>query len=90
MSYNPYSLEGKTILVTGASSGIGQKTAIECSKLGAKMVIVGRNEERLQDTMSQLEGTGHLKVFAELTNPDDLDNLIDSLPVLNGLVLCAE
>lgn len=89
MSYNPYSLEGKTILVTGASSGIGQKTAIECSKMGAKVIIVGRNEERLQDTFSQLEGTGHLKVLAELTNPDDLDSLIDSLPVLSGLVLCA-
>ena len=52
MSYNPYSLEGKTILVTGASSGIGQKTAIECSKMGAKMVITGRNVERLQKTFS--------------------------------------
>ena len=57
--YNPYSLEGKTILVTGASSGIGRATAIECAKLGAKVIITGRNEERLQQTYAQLEGTGH-------------------------------
>lgn len=52
MFYNPFSLSGKTILVTGASSGIGQATAIECSKLGAKLVITGRNAERLQETMN--------------------------------------
>ena len=55
MSYNPYSLEGKTILVTGASSGIGKATAIECSKLGARVVITGRDEARLQQTLSSLE-----------------------------------
>ena len=44
MNYNPYSLEGKTILVTGASSGIGRSTAIECSRLGAKLVITARNK----------------------------------------------
>ena len=54
MSYNPYSLEGKTILVTGASSGIGKATAIECSKLGARVVITGRDEARLQQTLSSL------------------------------------
>lgn len=89
MSYNPYSLEDKTILVTGASSGIGQKTAIECSKMGAKVIIVGRNEERLQDTYSQLEGTGHHKLIVELTSSDDVENMLSSLPVLDGLVLCA-
>ena len=48
--YNPFSLQGKTVLVTGASSGIGQATAVECSKMGAKIVITGRNVERLQET----------------------------------------
>ena len=44
--YNPYSLSGKPILVSGASSGIGKATALECSRLGAKLIIVGRNNER--------------------------------------------
>lgn len=88
-SYNPFSLEGKTILVTGASSGIGQKTAIECSKMGARMVITGRNAERLQDSYSQLEGEGHIQKLAELTAQEDIEILIDGLPVLDGLVLCA-
>lgn len=89
MSYNPYSLEGKTILITGASSGIGQKTAIECSKLGAKLVITGRNVERLQETFSQLDGNGHIQIIAELTAQEEVEKLIGGLPVLNGLVLCA-
>lgn len=89
MSYNPYSLKGKTVLVTGASSGIGQKTAIECSKLGAQLVITGRNVERLQETFSQLEGNGHLQIKAELTSLDDIELLIAGIPILDGVVLCA-
>lgn len=58
MAHNPFSLEGKTILVTGASSGIGRGIAVECSKMGAKMVINGRNQERLNETLSMLEGEG--------------------------------
>lgn len=88
-NYNPFSLEGKTIFVTGASSGIGQATAIECSKMGAKLVITGRNQERLQLTYDQLEGEGHQQIIAELTNNDDVNRLIDECPELNGVVLCA-
>lgn len=47
--YNPYSLSGKTILVTGASSGIGRSIAIECSRMGATLILTGRNEERLTE-----------------------------------------
>lgn len=89
MSYNPFSLEGKTVLVTGASSGIGRTTAIECSKLGAKVVITGRNFERLQETYSQLDGEGHSQYLAELTSQEDLENLVKQVPILNGFVLCA-
>lgn len=88
-NYNPFSLEGKTVLVTGASSGIGQATAIECSKMGAKLVITGRNQERLQATFDTLEGDGHLQVIAELTNAEAVKELVDSCPTLDGVVLCA-
>lgn len=89
MSYNPFSLEGKTILVTGASSGIGQTTAIECSKLGAKVVITGRNAERLQETYAQLEGDGHIQLLAELADQASVEKLVTDCPELNGVVLCA-
>lgn len=89
MSYNPFSLEGKTILVTGASSGIGQETAIQCSKLGAKVIITARNEERLKETLSQMEGNGHQVILAELTKQEDIERLVGDVPGLQGLVLCA-
>ena len=89
ITYNPFTLEGKTILVTGASSGIGQETAIQCSKLGAKVIITARNEDRLKGTLSQLEGEGHMMIIAELTNHDDIEKLIGGIPALHGAVLCA-
>lgn len=85
-NYNPFSLSGKTILVTGASSGIGRTTAIECSKLGASVIITGRDQERLNNTYSELEGTGHKSFCADLTNSDELELLVDSLPKLDGCV----
>ena len=88
-AYNPFSLRGKTILVTGASSGIGQATAVECSKLGARLAVCARNPERLQETFTQLEGEGHSQIIAELTSPEDVANLVDQSPELDGLVLCA-
>ena len=89
MSYNPYSLEGKTILVTGASSGIGKATAIECSKLGARVVITGRDEARLQQTLSSLEGEGHVVIAADLGEDDGIRFLVERVPVLNGIVHAA-
>lgn len=89
VTYNPFSLEGKTILVTGASSGIGAKTAIDCSKIGASVVITARNEERLKQTFDSLEGAGHKMIVADLNNEADVENLLSNLPKLNGAVLCA-
>ena len=89
VSYNPFSLEGKTVLVTGASSGIGQETAFQCSKMGAKVIITARNEERLIETLSQLEGKGHQMILAELTNQEDVERLVGEVSTLQGLVLCA-
>lgn len=87
--YNPFSLEGKSILVTGASSGIGQATAIECSRMGAKVIITGRDEKRLNETFQNLEGNDHEMVIAELLNQDDLDKLADAVPALDGVVFNA-
>lgn len=84
--YNPYSLEGKHILVTGASSGIGRATAIECSRMGATVCITGRNEERLIETFKQLEGENHQYVIADLTKEEDIDSLILATGQIDGLV----
>jgi len=89
MDYNPFSLKGKTILVTGASSGIGRETAIQCSRMGARVIITARNEDRLGETLSQLEGEGHGKVIAELTRQEELEKLVDTIDTINGVVLCA-
>lgn len=89
INYNPFSLEGKTILVTGASSGIGQTTAIECSKMGAKVIITARNQERLNDTFSQLEGEGHSMILADLIIESDIDKLVSTIGKIDGTVLCA-
>ena len=85
-TYNPYSLVGKTILITGASSGIGRATAIECSKLGATCVLTGRNKERLQETMSQLVGDGHQYIIADLSTQEGIDILAEQAPILDGVV----
>ena len=87
--YNPYTLEGKRILITGASSGIGRATAIECSKLGASCVLCGRNEERLQETLSMLEGVGHVTIAADLLKSDDLQRIAAQCDKLDGVVLNA-
>lgn len=84
-SYNPYSLQGKTILVTGASSGIGQATAIECSKMGAKLIITGRNEERLQQTFDSLEGEGHQQIAIDISNTDGVLKLVEDIAMVDGL-----
>ena len=66
--FNPFSLEGKTILVTGASSGIGRGIAVTCSKMGATVIVNGRNKVRLQETLSQMEGEGHVVAVGDLTD----------------------
>lgn len=86
MSYNPFSLKGKTILITGASSGIGRATAVECSKMGAQLFLTGRNEQRLIETMELLEGQNHSYIPADLTDDNEMQHLITSLPPLDGLV----
>lgn len=89
ISYNPFSLEGKTILITGASSGIGQATAIESSKMGAKVIVCGRNKERLEQTLSLLEGDGHSSFEGDLLDQEVIERLVKEVPSLDGVVLSA-
>lgn len=92
MSYNPFSLEGKTILVTGASSGIGRTTAIECSKMGATVIITARNEKRLKETFDNLNTDWeqcHQMFIAELSTEDGIYGLVDNLPIIDGVSLNA-
>jgi NAD(P)-dependent dehydrogenase (short-subunit alcohol dehydrogenase family) len=84
--YNPFSLEGKVVLVTGASSGIGQGIAITCAKMGAMVVLNGRNEERLKETYSQLDGDCHIIIPSDLATQEGIDFLIENSPSLNGVV----
>lgn len=89
MNHNPFALQGKTVLVTGASSGIGRAVATECSRLGAVLVITGRNAERLDETLAMLSGEGHTAITADLTCPEDMDRLVAEVPELDGVALCS-
>lgn len=89
MVFNPFSLEGKTILVTGASSGIGRGIAIVCSKMGAVVVINGRNEEKLNETRSLMEGDDNTIMKGDLTDSSTIMALVGNLPRLDGIVHCA-
>ena len=91
--YNPFSLEGKTVIVTGASSGIGKECAISCSKMGAKVALVARNQERLNETLSLMEGDGHFALSFDLTNldgiPDAVNEIVEHVGKISGLLNCA-
>lgn len=89
MCYNPFSLKGKKILVTGASSGIGECIAIECSKMGSSVTVTARNAERLNETLMRLDPGEHDLIVADLTCLEDVDKLTRELPELDGVVLNA-
>ena len=88
-NFNPFTLEGKTILVTGASSGIGQGIAVTCSKMGAKVIINGRNTIKLQETSSLMESDSAMMMAGDLTDAETLVSLVGALPKLDGVVHCA-
>ena len=85
-TYNPYSLRGKVVLVTGASSGIGRATAIECSRLGATVVITARNENRLKETFDMLSGDSNQMILCDLADDEAINKLVEEVPHLDGLV----
>ena len=87
--FNPFSLQGKQILVTGASSGIGRGIATACAKMGATVILNGRNKERLQEVFSLLPAGEHVIADADLADKDAVANLVDAMPKLDGVVQCA-
>ncbi len=84
-----FSLEGKTILVTGASSGIGKAVAQQCAAAGATCIITARNKDRLEETLASLDGEDHQMVIADLSDVKAIENLTEVLPKVNGVVCCA-
>ncbi|MBA3971630.1 MAG: SDR family oxidoreductase [Bacteroidetes bacterium] len=87
MKHQPFSILGKKILITGASSGIGAQTAITASKLGAVLIITGRDSGRLETVLNKLEGKGHQAIATDLNL--DTEALINACEGLNGIVNCA-
>lgn len=88
MSSTPFSLNGKTVLITGASSGIGRATAIECASMGASCcVLVARNESTLQETASLMDPECEVvTIVCDITDSQSLDEMVKSLPKLDGVV----
>lgn len=84
---NPFSLEGKKILVTGASSGLGKAIAIECAAMGAQVIITGRNEGNLQHTLSLLKGKNHQYKVADLTTEAGINSILIGQHIFDGVVL---
>jgi len=86
---NPFALSGKHVLITGASSGIGRSTAIMCAGMGARVTITGRNEKRLNETLSVLEGSGHNVATLDMNDAETVSDFIENIDKLNGIVYCA-
>jgi NAD(P)-dependent dehydrogenase (short-subunit alcohol dehydrogenase family) len=83
---NPFTLQNKTIIVTGASSGIGRACAIQYSRFGANVILLGRNTDRLEETLAQMTQTNfHKIVSVDLGDFESLEAILKS--ELNGIFI---
>lgn len=91
MMVNPFSLENKAIIVTGASSGIGRQCAIDISKAGGRVILIARNKERLNETYSQLIGNGHQVFIQDILKISSsfINDVVEEFGQINGFVHCA-
>ena len=87
--YNPFSIENKTILVLGASSGIGRSTAITCAQMGATVIAVGRDKTRLQDTLNMMDQPEkHHTYVLDLVDDTTWHTMLDTMPTIDGIACC--
>lgn len=92
---NPFAIENKTILVTGATSGIGRATALLCAQMGSRVIAVGRDETRLEEQQSQVRGLeargleDNLYISTDLTDAEQVKALIEQCPEIDGIAYCA-
>jgi NAD(P)-dependent dehydrogenase (short-subunit alcohol dehydrogenase family) len=89
VNYNPFSLENKTILVTGASGGIGRSACVECSRLGARIILCARNEIRLNETLVLMEKNDHKIISADLRDDSGIQKVLDGTEKIDGAVFNA-
>lgn len=87
--YNPFSLNGKTIMITGASSGIGRSIAVACARMGGTVVLNGRDENKLSSTYNELPKGMHIVCACDLKDSYSVDRMVNDLPLLDGIVHCA-
>jgi len=90
----PFDLIGKNIIVTGASSGLGRQVAISCSRMGARVILMGRNQDRLQETLLEMQDPEiHIPVSIDLVEFDRIESIIEDVVArigkIDGLVNCA-
>ncbi len=86
---DPFSLKGKSVLVTGASSGIGRAIAVKCSEMGAELSLVGRNQKKLEETYKALAKGDHKIFLTDLASERSINDLVPGLTSLDGIVHCA-
>jgi NAD(P)-dependent dehydrogenase (short-subunit alcohol dehydrogenase family) len=91
---NPFTLSGKTVAVTGASSGIGRACAIQCAAMGARVVLLGRDRDRLYSSLKSLPHNDvHLSYAADLLDYERVQvvvqEVIETFGQLHGVVHCA-
>jgi len=87
-------LQDKNIIITGASSGIGRECAIIASKIGARVILIARNKEKLDTTLSSMSGKGHIVLANDVTDYENLKNILSEIietdfKCINGIVHCA-
>lgn len=83
---NPMDLTGKHIIVTGASSGLGRQTCITLSQLGARVSLIARNEDKLNESIALMEGSGHATFPFDVTQIEDIESLVKIIVEKNGKI----